>query len=131
MTENVNRLDHSTVCGLVPEKMSGFYRLGNLEGSKFCVGYVGRSDYDLRARLRQHADTGKFCFFDFKVTDKYEAFLLECREWHILNTASDDVLTNINHPAAPKGKPFICPYCFRVDVVRKYFLKGVVGAQNE
>ena len=124
----VHKLDHAVVSGIVPEGISGCYRLWDLKRGKFCVGYIGRSDSDLHRRLHQHVDAGVFSFFDFEVTDDiYEAFILECREWHLLCSLIDAHLANINHPAAPQGKSYACPYCFRVNKVRQYFYNVTRG----
>jgi|TARA_Y100000310_G_C20683511_1_gene817540 hypothetical protein len=101
------KLCKPVVDGIVSNGLVGVYCLGEKSPKGFHVGYVGRSDTDLRRRLLQHVQSGKFSYFYFVQTETiFDAFRIECREWHRFFE-----LGNAIHPDAPKNLPYICPYC--------------------
>jgi hypothetical protein len=51
-----HELTHATIDSLVTATSAGTFALGYLDGSDFCVFYVGRSDADLNRRLHEWVD---------------------------------------------------------------------------
>ncbi len=104
---NILNLCKPVVDRSVSKNSVGVYCLGKKTPKGFCVGYVGRSDTNLKRRLLQHVQNGKFSQFYFIPTKTiFDAFRMECREWHRFFE-----LSNVIHPDAPKNLPYICPYC--------------------
>lgn len=104
---------------LVPSRSSGFYRIGTVYNGEFFMAYFGRSDRDLQQRLLSHARDGTYGYFQVQKTETVQrAFQLECREWHLTSTVTD----NKNHPAAPDHSHAECPYCALEEKVDQQFL---------
>jgi excinuclease UvrABC nuclease subunit len=90
---------------------SGVYLLGSSE--KSCI-YIGRSEINLRDRIRNHfPDNEKDPSLKENTPDHFyyvqtyslrEAYELECRWYHELKP-----ICNIKHP--PKPYPLVCPIC--------------------
>lgn len=80
------------------------------DAGKFVVHYTGRSDEDLKARLKAHASNGLYARFkcDFTVSAK-AAFQRECRIFHDFGGISK--LDNKIHPDRPNGSGWECPIC--------------------
>ena len=73
------------------------------------VRYVGRSDSDVRMRLLQHADEGRYRWFEFDyATSPKDAFEHECRLWHRHQPPDNNL-----HPDRPTGTNWKCPVCGR------------------
>jgi hypothetical protein len=88
----------------------GAYALGNISGD-FNAGYVGRSDRCLRERLAGHERLGEFAYFIVApAQDVAAAFQSECALWHAC-IQSGHHLENRVHPAAPRTRGLVCPYC--------------------
>lgn len=67
--------------------------------------YVGRSDNDIKARLKQHLTEGKYSQFWIEIVNSpLDAYYLEC-EWYHKYKPTD----NINHPATLPGSAWKCP----------------------
>jgi len=84
----------------------GAYALGKTENGTFLIHYVGRSDVDLAARLRQH--TPKW-YPEFKygfLASSKAAFEKECRLYHDFTPPDNTV-----HPARPQNENWACPAC--------------------
>lgn len=95
---------------------TGVYLLGN-DHNGFEVGYVGRSDTCLRIRLLSHNHMYKYDYIVFMYSrDAREAFWVECQYWHTFRNRD---LSNLIHPASPKGSHMECPYCHFVKNVTK------------
>lgn len=107
------RLTPRRVRQVIPENVTGFYRLGNIEDGEFWTKYFGRSDRDLRSRLMAHSrNRPKIAYFRPVVTGNIRrAYELECREWHLRG----DQVENHIHPARPRHIDYHCPYCDLVD----------------
>jgi len=90
----------------VGEKSAGVYALDRShEEGPFHVSYVGRSDTDVHARLKEHA--GKYKRFKFQyVGSPEEAFARECELYHQFNPPS-----TIAHPPRPIGSKWKCQHC--------------------
>jgi hypothetical protein len=85
----------------------GAYALGRDLGTKFVVDYVGRSDEDLNARLKQWVGS-KYTHFKYGFWNtSQEAFWKECRLFH--DFGGTERLDNKVHPARPKGTSWTCP----------------------
>ena len=107
MNKKIFRLDEAVVKTLFGKNIIGMYVLGDYTEGHFKVGYVGRSDKSLRNRLLQHSKTNEYNYFYYTPTDTiFEAFKLECREWHRFFD-----ITNSIHPDSPNNLPYKCPYC--------------------
>ena len=99
--------------------MHGSYPLSKLEITvdSRCIGvyvlsrdgrhvhYAGRSDSDLRSRIRKSADEDSYTHFwyDYE-TSPMNAYRAECSLWHRYQPPD-----NINHPAVPAGTNWRCP----------------------
>lgn len=114
-------LNDETINTLVPTAdILGNYRLGvllNIENkSVFHVVYIGRSDHNLRKRLKDHiGEFGKNIYFTYKVQEcRQDTYHQECKDYHHFllddkNNRSD--LLNKDHPAQPENTDFHCPIC--------------------
>jgi hypothetical protein len=73
----------------------------------FIVNYVGRSDTDLKGRLKQWVGT-KYTHFKYGfLSSPKDAFLKECQIFH--DFGGVDSLDNEVHPARPNGTNWKCP----------------------
>ena len=100
-------LDAETLDAVVTRKSPGAYVLGRSEGQTFYIRYVGRSDTDVAARLRQHlGDYPQFKFGYFG--SPRAAFDKECQLYHDFGESK---LDNRFHPARPWGSAWQCLCC--------------------
>ena len=90
----------------------GAYALGRTgQDDTFYISYVGRSDTDLNARLKQWA--GKYSKFKYGFLDSPKAaFEKEC---YLFHTFGETKLDNDVHPARPQGSGWKCPHCRNFD----------------
>jgi hypothetical protein len=91
----------------VSRKSPGVYALGYTNGNTFMIERVGRSDFDLNARLKSDEYKGKYRQFKgwyYPTADA--AFHAECELWHAFGGTN-----NPNHPARPTGKNHKCNHC--------------------
>src|SRR5208282_1148964 len=103
-------LDAETVDAQVGKVSPGVFALGTKEGKVFHVHYVGRSDVDVSAELKEYV--GKYDRFKFDYTDPYSsdaAFLKECRLYHNFR-GPEGRLDNQHHPSRPSDA-VSCPTC--------------------
>jgi hypothetical protein len=102
---------------LITENRAGNYLLGNfalLNGEKvFHVKYVGRSDSDVKSKLKSHLNDIRFSKikkFAFQYADSPDkAFEQECADYH--GYGEDQDLMNDKHPGKPAGSFRKCPIC--------------------
>lgn len=94
----------------------GNYRLGYLEGDKFHVNYVGRSDHNdegLKGRLAQHVGEKipNETYFQFmEKNSAFEAYQQECKDFHDFGEKQN--LRNVEHPKKLDGHTnLFCPVC--------------------
>lgn len=67
--------------------------------------YAGRSDSDLRSRIRKSTDEDSYTHFWYSYeTSPMNAYRTECELWHRYQPPD-----NINHPAVPAGTNWRCP----------------------
>jgi len=101
-------LDDETIDRIVTSKSAGAYCLGplNADTGNFVPKYVGRSDDDIKARLKNWS--GKYPKFKFKYYSTAKAaYEKECRLYHDWLKQLDNEI----HPAKPEGSDWKCPVC--------------------
>lgn len=102
------KLNAATIDTQVTKTSPGNYALGkNDEDGTFRVGYVGRSDSDLYARLKSWVGETKRPLFKYSyATSTKAAFEKECENYHDFDPPGNDA-----HPARPSGSGWKCPRC--------------------
>lgn len=102
-------LDIASIDANITRTSPGNYALGNVNGNgAFIVKYVGRSDSDLNARLKQHV--GEHPKFKYSyATSPDAAFEKECKNFH--DFGGTDKLENDIHPDRPANSGWKCPEC--------------------
>jgi hypothetical protein len=86
----------------------GAYALGKADGDILYIKYVGRSDSDLNARLKNWAGTYTDFMYAFFPSAK-AAFDKECGLFHDFGGTAR--LDNKMHPDRPNGSNWTCPRC--------------------
>lgn len=99
-------LDTATIDRIVKSISPGVYVLSKYGNY---AHYVGRSDEDLRARLKQHVGTGYNKFWYAYCTSPRDAFQQECIRFH--QHGGTAKLDNKVHPARPAHATWHCPRC--------------------
>lgn len=87
----------------------GAYALGQVKNNTFYIEYIGRSDENLNARLKQWVGKNGYSFFKYGyLKSEKEAFEKECNLYHDFSG-----LDNSIHPQRPAGTYLQCPrgYC--------------------
>ena len=103
-------LSQGTIDQEVTRTLPGVYVLGRSSDSKFNIEYVGRSDSDIRARLKQWVGS-KYAEFEYEYYPSAEAaFEKECLLWHYFG-GPEGGLDNENHPTPPADTNWQCPRC--------------------
>jgi len=98
-------LDNETIDREVGRVASGAYALGEVRDNTFYVSYVGRSDNNINARLKDWI--GKYSKFKYDYYDSPKAaFEKECSLWHDFEPPGND-----RHPQRPDGTDWKCPRC--------------------
>jgi hypothetical protein len=97
-------LDFDTINDAIARPLPGAFALGYVDpAGKFCVSHVGRSDTDLREKLRNYIGSGSM--FKYRTFDNTRgAFEKECQLFHEFRPRG-------LHPARPAGTKWECPYC--------------------
>lgn len=100
-------LTNSNIDDKVTKKSPGVYELfKSYDGP---VRYVGRSDDDLNARLKQWVGKG-YSYFKFEYCSSSKAaFEKECQLYH--HHGGSEKLDNKIHPQRPAGSNWKCPVC--------------------
>jgi hypothetical protein len=95
----------------VTAKTAGNFALGYIAESDFVVLYVGRSDEDLNAVLKDWVFLKSDCLFFKYSTAKTaeEAFKKECINYHDFGASVN--LKNEKHPERPACADWKCPGC--------------------
>ena len=102
-------LSNTSIDKEVTRTSPGAYALGqnDASGATFHINYVGRSDGDVNARLKQHV--GKYKQFKYEYySSPRAAFEKECHLWHDFGAPPTD---NAVHPARPANSGWSCPRC--------------------
>jgi hypothetical protein len=92
----------------VRQHSGGAYALGItlLPNGEIPIKYVGRADYDLNNRLKQHASEGRYKYFAFIYCGSViAAYDKDCELYHTFGN-----LDNTVHPAKPNAS-CKCPQC--------------------
>ncbi|MEM2146870.1 MAG: hypothetical protein QW279_16015 [Candidatus Jordarchaeaceae archaeon] len=101
-------LDNATIDAIVTRTSPGAYALGKVDDNTFYVSYVGRSDDDIKSRLKDWV--GKYPKFKFEYYDSPKAaFEKECNLYH--DFGEKEILDNDKHPQRPDGTNWKCPKC--------------------
>ncbi len=93
----------------VSRTSAGAYALGRTKDEKYLISYVGRSDDDVNARLKQHVndyDRFKYGYF----SSAKAAFEKECNLYHDFTPFDNKI-----HPARPNNSNWSCPRCSKFD----------------
>lgn len=102
------KLDNETIDKAVSRTSPGNYALGRKDDQgTFLVGYVGRSDSDVNARLKAWVGNTKRPLFMFSyATSAKAAFEKECENYHDFQPPGNDI-----HPQRPANTNWKCPKC--------------------
>jgi hypothetical protein len=103
-------LTNGKIDELIANDCPGNYALGIIspKTGKFAVEYVGRSETDLNARLKEHV--GKHSKFKFSLAaSPKEAFEKVCKNFH--DFGGSKKLRNNVHPTPSAGSGWKCPFC--------------------
>ncbi|MCP5371093.1 MAG: hypothetical protein H6907_05105 [Hyphomicrobiales bacterium] len=98
-------LTNESIKEYVSRTSAGAYALGYVKDNSFYVGYVGRSDNDVAARLHSHIGRYKRFKYEYYGSAK-AAFEKECRIYHDFSPGGNKV-----HPDRPNGSGWKCPVC--------------------
>ena len=111
----------------VHERSPGTYVLGNTRSDgQFEVQYVGRADGNIRERISDYVNAGKYREFKFSYArSAEEAFEQECRLYHH-HGGPDGFLDNDIHPDHPNEMKLRCPVCGRVKRSRTEAIRWLV-----
>lgn len=102
-------LDNKSSDANVTQTSPGNYALGKVQDSTFYVSYIGRSDTDVNARLKQWVGK-KYSKFKFSyATSPKAAFEKECKNFH--DFGGTERLDNDIHPDRPANSGWKCPVC--------------------
>jgi hypothetical protein len=96
-------LDNQTIASTVTRTSPGVYVLASAGSNQ--AKRVGRSDTDVRARLRSYVGQYARFWFAYASSPK-DAFHKECYLWHDLKPSH-----NVIHPDRPNGSAWKCPVC--------------------
>lgn len=84
----------------------GVYALGSKDSKgRFAIMSIGRSDNDVKERLRACIGAGTFFKFDYFQSER-DAFERECELFHDIEPPG-----NFVHPGRPAGTTLRCPRC--------------------
>ena len=100
------RLTFEGIDSAVTRRSAGVYALGHAAADgRFFVKHVGRSDLDVKARLREHIGSANLFKYEYYPSSQ-AAFEKECELFHDLTPPSNRI-----HPGRPKGTTWACPRC--------------------
>lgn len=102
------KLVTETIEAKVTRTSPGNYALGKKDGNgTFLVGYVGRSDSNVKSRLKSWVGKTTRPLFKFSyATSPKAAFEKECVNYHDFDPPG-----NNGHPDRPNGTNWRCPHC--------------------
>jgi hypothetical protein len=100
------RLTFDAIDAAIGEHAPGVFALGRADREgRFCVSYVGRSDDDVRIRLRDFIGSESLFKYGYCPSSQ-AAFLRECELFHDIAPPRSLV-----HPGRAKGTSWECPRC--------------------
>jgi hypothetical protein len=101
-------LTSTNIESIITNVSAGNYALGYVHDNIFTVEYVGRSDTDVKDRLKTWV--GKYKSFKYSYsTSPKEAFKKECMNYH--DFGENERLDNKAHPDRPDNSDWECPIC--------------------
>lgn len=109
MGEQLNKLDEKTIEREITRTSPGNYGIGYIQDNTFHVCRVGRSDDDVKGRLKQYVgvEPDRYTHFQLKYASSIkEAFEKECWNFHDCNPPDND-----RHPDRPDNTNLQCPVC--------------------
>ena len=91
-----------------PDRIGNFALGSADEKGNLTVGYLGRSDDDLRSEIKRHIGEKQYPHFKFSyASSARDAYLKECRNYHGLFLGRPNQM----HPAKPSDGTLACPVC--------------------
>jgi len=100
------RLTFDGIDTAVGRKSAGVFALGHENpAGAFVVRHIGRSDADLKSRLRDYIGSDTMFKFRYFSTARM-AFEKECELFHRFSPPGNRI-----HPDRPQGTSLACPYC--------------------
>lgn len=100
------KLTFEDIDGAVQRQAPGVFALGTRDmAGRFAIMSIGRSDVDVRGRLRECIGAGTHFKFDYFANER-EAFEKECELFHEIKPPG-----NFIHPSRPAGSTLRCPRC--------------------
>lgn len=100
------QLSFEAIEAAVTRQSPGVYALGHRDAAgRFSINHVGRSDSDVKARLRDYIGAASLFKFDY-FSSAIEAFEKECALFHDIAPPGNRV-----HPDRPRGTTWRCPRC--------------------
>jgi hypothetical protein len=100
------RLTFDAIDAAITQSSPGVFALGHSDaGGRFCVNHVGRSDADLKVRLRDFIGSDSLFKYGYSPSSE-AAFQKECEIFHDVRPPRTLV-----HPGRPKGTSWECPRC--------------------
>ena len=111
-------LTNDQINGAIEDNRIGNYAYGYInDNGLFVVRYIGRSDSDLKERVKHgivEMETDKalrYERFKFSYADSaVEAYYKECQNYHDFGGAEGRLMNKV-HPAKPEGYEGKCPIC--------------------
>jgi hypothetical protein len=100
-------LTDEDIASNVSASLPGVYALGSFRPDGSCsVEYVGRSDEDIRERLRLHTPRSHPQFYFTYCQSEEEAYRIECELFHAFHPPENYV-----HPTRPQHSDLQCAMC--------------------
>jgi len=101
-------LDDETIDKQVTKTSAGNYALGYMDKEgKFRICYVGRSDSDVKDRLKYWIKKSNRTHFKYSyATSPKAAYDKECQNYHDFDPPDNDI-----HPGKPDDSNWKCPVC--------------------
>lgn len=112
-------LSEEIINQIIEPNRIGNYAYGYLnDNGSFIVKYVGRSDSDLKSRIKHglqdrlnDESCKKYERFKFSYASSVkEAYDKECRNYHDFG-GDEGLLNNVKHPDKPAKQDYKCPIC--------------------
>jgi hypothetical protein len=101
------RLAFDDITSVIRDKSPGAFALGYLDrDGNFLIRYVGRSDDDIRERLRSLIGSDQYFKYSYYVSSA-GAFQKECELFHEFSPSGNRI-----HPERPAGTSLECPRCY-------------------
>jgi hypothetical protein len=99
------RLTFDAIDAAVTQLHRAYLRWGMPTRGRFCVNHVGRSDADIKIKLRDFIGSDSLFKYGYFPSSE-AAFQKECELFHDVRPPR-----NLVHPGRPKGTSWECPHC--------------------